>query len=38
VLNQGLLYGFPRAALAIAAAATCDTLLILLGAAGDPRS
>jgi L-lysine exporter family protein LysE/ArgO len=34
VLDQGLSVGFPRALLGVAAVCSCDTLLILLGAAG----
>ena len=34
VLNQGLSVGFPRAFLGVAAVCSCDTLLIVLGAAG----
>lgn len=34
VLNQGLLVGFPRAFVGVAAVCFCDTFLIVLGAAG----
>ena len=34
VLNQGLLVGYPRVFVGIVTASCCDTLLILLGAAG----
>jgi L-lysine exporter family protein LysE/ArgO len=34
VLNQGLLVGYPRVFFGIVTASCCDTLLILLGAAG----
>jgi L-lysine exporter family protein LysE/ArgO len=34
VLDQGLSVGFPRALLGVAAVCSCDTVLILLGAAG----
>lgn len=34
VLNQGLSLGFPRAFLGVAAVCSCDTLMIVLGAAG----
>ena len=34
VLNQGIRTGFPRVLIAVAAAGFCDSLLIVLGAAG----
>ena len=34
VLNQGLMVGYPRVFFGIVTASCCDTLLILLGAAG----
>ena len=34
VMNQGLRFGYPRVLTGIVTASLCDTLLILLGAAG----
>jgi arginine exporter protein ArgO len=34
VMNQGLRFGYPRVLTGIITASLCDTLLILLGAAG----